>query len=370
MIQIVSADRGFDRGALENPGGFAWWYLDLLDDKGNGLVLIWSFGLPFLPGYSNIIAPTIPSARPSICVAVYKGFKERFYLLQEDLAGSAHVGQGSSEVTIGSSRFCIENKGGQASIAADIETSLPGSRHPLVGAVRAQGPLLRGIVDAPQSHVHTWSPILTAVEGHARLSEGSREVIDLRGRVYLDRNASSEPLPEIGIEQWRWGHLAFAERELIFYQLLPVTGARPQSFVLSVGADGQTLVRDTELLWSGDKQDLYGLKWHRRAQMFDPLNREVTVRFGPLVDHGPFYLRFFIEAVEPQSGQSGFGFAELVQPGRIDLRLMRPFIQMRIHRKHGPNSLMLPFFSGENRGRWRRYFSHVGDSIRSIGGKS
>jgi hypothetical protein len=195
-------------------------------------------------------------------------------------------------------------------------------------------------------------------------------MIDLRGRVYLDRNVSSEPLPKLGIEQWRWGHLAFAERELIFYELIPVTGNQPHSFVLSVGADGQTLVRDTELHWSGDKQDLYGLKWQRCAELSDPQDRQVTVRFGPVVDNGPFYLRFFIEAVDPQSGQSGFGFAELVKPGRIDLPAMRHFIQMRIHRKRGPNSLLLPFFSGENRGRWGRYFSHAGDLLRSTRAKS
>ena len=36
------------RGVLDTPG-FAWWYLDVVDAEGTGLVLIWSFGLPFLP---------------------------------------------------------------------------------------------------------------------------------------------------------------------------------------------------------------------------------------------------------------------------------------------------------------------------------
>ena len=32
----------------EAPGGFCWWYVDLVDERGDGAVLIWGFALPFL----------------------------------------------------------------------------------------------------------------------------------------------------------------------------------------------------------------------------------------------------------------------------------------------------------------------------------
>jgi len=53
LVRVTSADRPLDRRLLEAPGGFAWWYLDALDARGDGLVVIWSFGLPFLPGYRS-----------------------------------------------------------------------------------------------------------------------------------------------------------------------------------------------------------------------------------------------------------------------------------------------------------------------------
>ena len=62
--------------ALTAPGGFVWWYLDLTDGAGNGVVLIWSFGLPFLPGYADAARKgqgQSPASRPSLNVAVYKG---------------------------------------------------------------------------------------------------------------------------------------------------------------------------------------------------------------------------------------------------------------------------------------------------------
>jgi carotenoid 1,2-hydratase len=365
MIQIVPPDRAFDQSVLQVPGGFAWWYLDLLNDQGDGLVLIWFFALPFLPNTSKNVAPSIALSRPGVCVAVYRRYQQSFYLLQEDVTSSIQIEDTSSEITIGASRFSIQSKSGRALFTAHIETELAGSRQPLVGMVRAQGPHLNGLGDRLPSHVHTWSPLLTSTEGHARLTLGEREIIDMRGPVYLDRNASSEPLGKLGIDQWRWGHLAFADRELIFYQLLPAQGGPPQSFAVSVAKNGEALVTGADLRWSGPKQDLYGLKWHRCAELSDPQIGQVQVRFRSLVDNGPFYLRFFIEATETASGKSGIGFAELVRPERIDLPAMRHFIQMRIHRKNGPNSLMLPFFSGENRGRLGRYFSHLIGSIFS-----
>jgi hypothetical protein len=365
MLQIVSADSAFDSSALQTPGGFAWWYLDLSDDRGDGLVVIWFFGLPFLPTYSKNTVRPIASSRPGICIAVYRGYKQLFYLLQEDLAGSALFGPNSSEVAIGSNRFYLEHKGETTSVSADIDTCIPGSRDRLVGTVRAQGPRLRGLTDGVPNRVHTWSPILTSALGEARLRIDERELFDLRGRVYVDRNASSEPLSELGITQWHWGHLAFADRELLFYELLPVNDYRdaPLSIVLTIGRDGITEIRHSPIQWSGNKRDRYGLKWHRWADLSSPDKHPVRVHFRSLVDNGPFYLRFLIEGVDNPSGQTGYGFAELVKPDRIDLAAMRLFIQMRIHRKQGPNSLFLPFFSGENRGRWGRCFSHWADVL-------
>ena len=86
MIELSSADRPPDPAVLHSPGGFTWFYVDLVDDQGRGATVIWSWGLPFLPGYVQAARagrPELPINRPSVNVVVYGGGRERFYLLSE-----------------------------------------------------------------------------------------------------------------------------------------------------------------------------------------------------------------------------------------------------------------------------------------------
>ena len=84
MIVLDHPNAPICSSVIHQPGGFAWWYAELLDDKGNGMVLIWSFGLPFLPGYKSANdsgKPETPLSRPSLNVALYEAGEPSFYLL-------------------------------------------------------------------------------------------------------------------------------------------------------------------------------------------------------------------------------------------------------------------------------------------------
>ena len=85
MSPVVATPPGpTDGRALDVPGGFLWWYVDLVDDHGDGLVLIASFGLPFLPGLLDAArrgAPLAPRERPALSLALYRGGKTSFYVL-------------------------------------------------------------------------------------------------------------------------------------------------------------------------------------------------------------------------------------------------------------------------------------------------
>jgi hypothetical protein len=86
LISLCSADRAPDPAVLRNPGGFTWFYVDLVDEQGRGATLIWSWGLPFLPGYAKAARaghPQLPIERPSVNLVVYEGGREIFYLLSE-----------------------------------------------------------------------------------------------------------------------------------------------------------------------------------------------------------------------------------------------------------------------------------------------
>ena len=58
---------------VQEPGGFVWWYLDLGDHAGDGVVVIVGFGLPFLPGVEGAgrAGHPVPALeRPSVTVSV------------------------------------------------------------------------------------------------------------------------------------------------------------------------------------------------------------------------------------------------------------------------------------------------------------
>ena len=68
-----------DRTPPGGPGAFSWWYVDLIDESGNGLVLIWGFALPFLAPGDDAIA----MQHPFLNVAVYEGGVTTCYHLEE-----------------------------------------------------------------------------------------------------------------------------------------------------------------------------------------------------------------------------------------------------------------------------------------------
>ena len=69
---------------LKASGSFSWWYLDIIGENGSGVVVIWGYGLPFLPQRGDI--PPHQSAaqkHPSLTISIYDQSGESFYLFQE-----------------------------------------------------------------------------------------------------------------------------------------------------------------------------------------------------------------------------------------------------------------------------------------------
>ncbi|HEX2188285.1 MAG TPA: hypothetical protein VHG51_05270, partial [Longimicrobiaceae bacterium] len=129
MIEIGSTRREMDPALLRAPGGFAWWYADLVTPRGDGVVLIWSFGLPFLPGYADASrrgAPQLPADRPSVNVVAYSGGVPTVYLLQEYAAGEASW-PGPRTQQIGRCRFVRSGEGRRCTLDAELDCPLPGT---------------------------------------------------------------------------------------------------------------------------------------------------------------------------------------------------------------------------------------------------
>ena len=379
LIELSSADCAPDPTVLRSPGGFTWFYVDLVDDHGGGATLIWSWGLPFLPGYAQAARagrPELPVDRPSINLVVYKAGRERFYLLSELAPEQCSWDPDGGSWRMGNSTFTwTDTPGGVAptrTLEATLDLALPtGGR--AVGRLWLSGPLRRGshsgdgsavlptdrpATDMPSTHM--WTPMIAASSGGLELRTPGGE-LRIEGRGYHDRNSAAVPLHDLGIQSWWWGRVSLAGRDLIFYRLTPSDpGAAPRDLVVEFGADGSSRTRENAGLQVGPlRRSPWGLRWPSGVEFPDPDDRPVTVEVSALLDNGPFYQRYLLRG---RCGQDeGYGIGEHLVPDRVDTDLLRPLVRMRVHRAAGPNSMWLPLFSGDAEGRVRRLLRRSAD---------
>ncbi len=154
MLEILDPQGSLDPSLLDKPGSFAWWYLDLVQPNGDGLVLIWAFGLPFLPDEG------LARERPSLALSIYRGGQPDFVLLSE-LESS---GFGPARWEMGDSLFEEHVEAGQRHL--HIRLRVPTPRGLLEGEIEATGPVLRG---GGEGGVHGWSPLMGLLPGSQRV---------------------------------------------------------------------------------------------------------------------------------------------------------------------------------------------------------
>lgn len=369
LISLCSADRAPDPAVLRNPGGFTWFYVDLVDDRGRGATLIWSWGLPFLPGYAKAARaghPQLPIERPSVNLVVYEGGRESFYLLSELPPEQCAWGADGRSWRLGDCSFSWTDTPGAAGAAptrtltANLDLALPtGGRATgklwLSGALRRDPPAVDDVGGGLEGSAgtHLWSPMIAAGDGGLELSTPTG-ALRIEGRGYHDRNSAAQPLQCLGIQSWWWGRVALPGRDLIFYRLTPsAPGTAPRDLVVEIAEDGTCRAREGAGLQMGrERRNLWGLRWPNSATFSDPDGRPVRVEVSAVLDNGPFYQRYLLRG--RCGADEGYGIGENLVPDRVDTDRLRPLVRMRVHRTAGPNSMWLPLFSGDAEGRLRR----------------
>jgi carotenoid 1,2-hydratase len=369
MITLSDPRVPLDAAYLDAPGGFLWWYVDLLDDAGNGFVLIWSFGLPFLPGYMQAARrsrPEAPRERPSLNVALYRDGKPTFYLLQEYSRDDAEwMVDGDRETwRFGRSRIESVMHAGNRTVSVALDCPVPAAKAPLTGEITLSGcvPRLRPSDAIHVGPRHEWCPVVGPAECRARFVYDAGEELVVSGLAYHDRNGGDAPLDRLGIREWTWGRVVDAGALAIHYVVWPEeVGAAPLAWSTYLAADGEAHhVAHAALELEPAVRAVYGMRYVPQMSITSagPAalgEGRTSITTESIVDDGPFYLRTLTRTA--RSGRAHqLGFSEWVRPSRIDLDHHRPFVRMRVHDVEGPNSIWLPLFSGPRRGRVKRLF--------------
>lgn len=333
MIQLAP-----DQPRLLKPSGFAWWYLDLLDAHGDGLVLVWATGLPFLPGEGA------PGCAAAVNVAVYRAGRPEFYLLEEIPAARVEVD--GDVIRLGRSWFRSTVTSGERVVTAWLDCPVPGATGRLTGTVRLRGAALSVTTIGDLATSHAWTPLAAPARATARLgADGFR--FERTGRGYHDRNRADVPLDALGIRAWTWGRLALPHSDLVWYDLEPEEPGAARTTLVLEARDGvlRTLpggrVSATE-----PRRDLYGRPWAEAVRVEWDDHAPVDVIVQPPVDSGPFYLRHRL-----RSGEA-WGWGEACWPGAVDRAWQRPFVRMRV--ASARPSAWAPLFSGPASGRITR----------------
>ncbi len=342
MIAVGPSNVPFPEGMLETPGSLVWWYVDLVDDQGNGAVCIWSFGLPFLPGVCGSARsgrPQDPRTRPSFNLAIYEAGHPAFYTLVE--VPQAEAFWEGDTCRFGSTTFRSRIEHDEVFVDATFDARLSGPRLPLTGTLTVRGPRVRGLGDVRNPH-HSWEPLaMGAARGELDVSCGDFRA-RLSGRAYHDRNGGEQPLTGIGLTSWRWGRIALPDGEVVF----SVPDGPGPATVIAIGTDGTAEAHDVhDPLELDPATAWFGPRWPRRLELPTEVGALVVEQWA-LVDDAPFYQRCLVRG--SWGGATGPGVAERVLVDRIDEAWMRPLVQMRIDRGTG-SSMWLPLFNGPRR---------------------
>ena len=102
MIKLGHRDELFDLNLMQRVGSFTWWYVDLVDSEGNGAVLIWFAGLPFLPLKS---LKRKPKELSGLTLSLYRDHKIDFYAFQTYPSDSFTINAKQTEWQVGDSLF-------------------------------------------------------------------------------------------------------------------------------------------------------------------------------------------------------------------------------------------------------------------------
>ena len=354
MLNLIDRSVLFDSNIMQSIGSFTWWYVDLTDQEGNGLVLIWFVGLPFLPSKSLDLKPKNNSG---VTVSLYKRHRLDFYAFQTYAPDQIHISEDQKEWRMGNSELKLVAEEGSLLLTAHLELPFAGSDTPFTGDLKIEG-YLRNAAPSMGSHEHpkhVWCPMMLQGKG---LFEGqaNAEITTLTGSAYMDRNQSEESLPQLGIEDWHWCRLSFPEETWVFYFLKGIDGKWLQWAFCADADHNFTQVEVLKHEVKNIKRDRYGILWHQTHFFHvkskpEPLQMELS----PALERSPFYMRHMSNA--SLGAHQGQGIYERILPQKISQKWMQPLMAMRINEWHRNKSMWLALFEGPAKGKLKRLWN-------------
>ncbi|MBL90277.1 MAG: hypothetical protein CMH56_00495 [Myxococcales bacterium] len=336
---------------MHTPGAFTWWYADLVDENGNGMVLIWFFGLPFFPSKSLEMAP---DHLGGLTLSVYKEGKLDFYAFQTYPPEGLYVNLDQNHWCLGNSTITLKESASETYLQASLNINYAGGEKPLIADLEVKGVRRNSALSLLEDKItsHVWSPMMLCAQGQFSGTIAGQP-FRIEGPSYMDRNQSLDSIQDLGIKDWHWARISMKEKTWILYFLQDHQDEWTQH-AFSATPDGQMAL---EYVQSFEQKklikDRYGIRWARtsRVELFNQ-HQPLELSLSDPLEHSPFYMRHVITA--KQGDEVGHGVYERLVPSRISLKWLQPLMAMRINEWHRNRSMWLPLFEGTSNDRWTR----------------
>lgn len=276
------------------PGGYAWWYLDVVSDDGAITLTVIAFiGSVFSPRYAEArrAGPADPQRFAAINVALVSRHREHWALNEQHKLARTH-----ERLTIGRSSLTWQTDARGRHLVVEIdepETRFGGWRGaPLRGRIRLYPSAMFGprveLDRARSVPRHRWYPVAP----HARAEvELDTPALRFSGSGYHDVNEGDEAL-ERGFAAWNWSRAELDEqRTAILYDLQPRGAALdPRGWVFSTRDRSITELSPETL---GSAHPLPPTRW-RVARAIRSDRGHTPTLISTLADT-PFYSRNLID---------------------------------------------------------------------------
>ncbi len=333
-------DAPVDRARLDGAG-FAWWDAHLVDERGNGVVLWWGFGLP----EARLHDESAPArAVPSLSLLILAQGAPAFWLHQryepEDAAWEAPAGRwrfGHTQVE------ALRDLHSQVVIAR-IDCALPGTRRRLRGHVEMGG-VPRRTSAATERGGDEWAPLMGPGEGRAILAVGDGARFHLQGRAYHQRYGRETSFDDDGLVLT--GSALFPEHTRAFQVRVSPSGAL-EALGASIAVDGRTERIDAlEVELEGGLEHWRSLTLRKGDVPWLQLQRDGVAQSRVLATTS------MVKARAPLTLPAPGVVQELDVGALLDARA-RSRARDFLHLASRPNPLRVRFTTGTLHGRWRR----------------
>lgn len=335
-MKIISDFNRDVRLSVPEPGGYEWWYFDLLSENGYSAVIIFYNGNPFSKRYIKSLEQNTGkdgSSFPAVSVSVYKEGRPLYYGFEEAEPEEADFSQKHPDGYVKKNRFSGRQEGSSTLYSVSLNQILPGgdqikgeltftSFHNLFAGGRQEK------ADPHEAHVWNLVQPKSRVTGTLSIRGYTTEKIEIAGTGYHDHNTGPEPLKE-QFTEWYWGRYHFVGSAFIYYLMKEKGEWKKRAWLLKEG--GTMLIPGSSITTGKEEYTLFGLKTARKIE-FAGDRFEGLVQLDDLLDNGPFYQRCRGKMVlkDEEEIKTAEGISEYIFPQRITNRLFWPLVSMRI----------------------------------------